>query len=182
MKFLLTCLGLAIAAALGGLAFLYSGVADVAASTPHWALTRWVLSTAMERSVERHAAGITPPPGFDSDEHVREGAREYDEMCAVCHGAPGRKHGHIGAGLNPEPPEFAEESGDEWSAAELFWVTQHGVRMTGMPAFGRSHKDAELWDVVALLKRLPHLSAQQYQALLPPRAAGSSGASQPPEQ
>lgn len=47
--------------------------------------------------------------------------------------------------------------------ARLFWVTKHGIRMTGMPAWGLSHGDGEIWDMVAFIKRLPTLSAREYQ-------------------
>ncbi|MDX1650197.1 MAG: cytochrome c, partial [Myxococcota bacterium] len=72
----------------------------------------------------------------------------------------------------PEPPELAEEAA-EWGDTELFWITKHGVRMTGMPAFGPTHADRELWDVVALVRRLPELSAGEYAALV--EEAGEDG-------
>ena len=154
----LVLVGLAVAV------YVYSGRADVAATSPHWAVTEWVLSTAMERSVEHHAEGIEPPASLDEPARVREGAEAYDAMCVVCHGAPGIEPGPVGQGLEPEPPDLADEAG-EWSAAELFWITKHGVRMTGMPAFGPTHSDAEIWDVVAFLQLLPGLSADRYAAL-----------------
>jgi mono/diheme cytochrome c family protein len=169
MRILLACVGLAVAAAIGGVAFVYSGLADVAATSHHWPPTRWILSTTMESSVRRHAHGITPPDSFDGDDHVHEGAVAYDEMCASCHGAPGSEPGVVGKGLNPEPPDLSKEA-DAWSAAEIFWVTENGVRMTGMPAFGPTHSEDELWDLVALVKRLPRLSTPEYRALLAPRA------------
>ena len=165
MRIVLVSLVVAIAAAGGGLAFMYSGFADVAATSPHWALTRWVLSTSMEKAVERHAKGISPPAFIDEDERVRAGAVAYDAMCAACHGAPGVEPEVIGKGLNPEPPDLAEVT-DRWSPEEIFWITEHGVRMTGMPAFGPTHSDEELWEVVALVRQLPGMSAAEYRALL----------------
>ena len=38
--------------------------------------------------------------------------------------------------------------------------------MTGMPAWGVTHGDTVLWDVVAFLKKLPDLTAEEYQALV----------------
>jgi hypothetical protein len=38
--------------------------------------------------------------------------------------------------------------------------------MTGMPAWGVTHGDDVLWDVVAFLQKLPDLTAEQYQALV----------------
>jgi mono/diheme cytochrome c family protein len=154
-----------VAIAVSALAFVYLGLFDVAATSKHWRVTSWVLSTAMERSVERHARDITAPDYLADPSHVLAGAHAYDEMCADCHGAPGVEAGAVGRGLEPAPPELAEEAG-EWSAAEIFWITSHGVRMTGMPAFGPSHSDEELWDLVAFVRRLPGMTAAEYRALL----------------
>jgi mono/diheme cytochrome c family protein len=164
MKTLGALLAIAVAAGAAGLAFVYSGRADVAATSPHWAVTEWVLSTAMQRSVERHARGIELPGSLDDAARVRAGAEAYDAMCVGCHGAPGVEPGPVGEGLEPEPPELAHEA-EDWSPAELFWVTKHGVRMTGMPAFGPTHSDRDLWDLVAFVQRLPRLSAAEYQSL-----------------
>lgn len=163
-------LSLAAAAALAaGLAFTYAGLADVAATSSHFAVTRWILSTSMERSVKRAARGVTAPEWLDDDARMRAGALEYDAMCAGCHGAPGVEPGVVGRGLNPEPPDLAK-TGDTWSAAEVFWITEHGVRMTGMPAFGPTHSADALWELAAFVKRLPRLSAAEYHALVPAHA------------
>jgi mono/diheme cytochrome c family protein len=77
----------------------------------------------------------------------------------------------VARGLLPEPPELAVVA-EEWSVAELFWITKHGIRMTGMPAFGPTHSDAELWEVVAFLRVLPALTPEAYRALLGPAADG----------
>ena len=52
------------------------------------------------------------------------------------------------------------------TAAEQFWVIKHGIKMTGMPAWGVTHDDEILWDVVAFLGKMPELTAQQYQDLV----------------
>jgi hypothetical protein len=46
------------------------------------------------------------------------------------------------------------------------WIIKHGVKTTGMPAWGITHDDELLWDVVAFLRKLPELTAEQYQALV----------------
>ena len=155
---------LLIAAAVGVLGFVFSGLADVAATSPHWAVTRWFLAAAMERSVKRHARGIEPPADLDQDARVRSGARAYDAMCVGCHGAPGVEPDVVGKGLNPEPPDLARVA-SKWKPSELFWITSNGVRMTGMPAFGPTHSDEELWELVAFVARLPRLSSADYAVL-----------------
>lgn len=158
---------LGLAAALGTVLL---GLPDVAATTPHWPITRWVLSTTMESAVERRAAETRAPDDLADSARIRAGAAAYDAMCVGCHAGPGVEAAALAKGLLPEPPEL-REAADEWSAAELFWITRHGVRMTGMPAFGPTHEDRELWDLVAFLQRLPELSPSQYRVLV--RAAES---------
>lgn len=164
MKTFTALVGLALVALVGGLAFVYSGAADVAATSPHWALTRWLLSTTMERSVRSRAAALTAPPGLDDEDELKDGGEEYAEMCAGCHGAPDEKPGVVARGLNPPPPKLVRAARD-WTLAEVFWITKHGVRMTGMPAFGPTHSDPELWEIAAFVKRLPELDAASYRAL-----------------
>jgi mono/diheme cytochrome c family protein len=63
----------------------------------------------------------------------------------------------------------------EWSDAELFWIVKNGIKMTGMPAFGPTHGDEDLWAIVAIMKELPELSEEAYaervEALSAPAAA-----------
>jgi mono/diheme cytochrome c family protein len=155
---------LALVTLAGGLAFIYSGAADVAATSPHWKLTRWVLSTTMERSVRSRAAALTAPPGLGDEDELRDGGEEYAEMCEGCHGAPDEKPGVVARGLNPRPPKLVHTA-REWTLEQVFWITKHGVRMTGMPAFGPTHSDPELWEIAAFVKRLPDLDAAGYRAL-----------------
>ncbi|HEV2130804.1 MAG TPA: cytochrome c [Longimicrobiaceae bacterium] len=152
------------------LVFIYSGEYSVAATQPHTGLTRWALNTVMERSVRDHAREIEVPPLTDSAQ-IRNGFHHFDAMCVVCHGAPGESPSEIGEGLNPNPPELSEVV-PEWSSAELYWIVKHGIKMSGMPAFGPTHSDDDLWAIVAFLRRLPGISPAQYQSI---RAAYGSG-------
>jgi mono/diheme cytochrome c family protein len=156
---------LAASAAAGAIAAVWLGLPDVAATTPHWRITEWILSTTMEHAVERRAAGMAVPGDLAGSPRIRAGARAYDAMCSDCHGAPGAEPGAVAAGLLPAPPKLEDEA-PTWSAAELFWITRHGIRMTGMPAFGPTHSDRDLWDVVAFLQLLPGMSEPEYRALL----------------
>lgn len=156
--------GLVAAGAVAALGTIYLGLPDVAATTPHWTITEWMLSTTMENAVRRRAADLAVPADLEDPARIRAGASAYDGMCVGCHAAPGVEAGVVAEGLLPPPPELAEEAG-HWEDAELFWITKHGIRMTGMAAFGPTHADAEIWDVVALLRRLPELSPAEYRSL-----------------
>jgi hypothetical protein len=164
MKMMLMTLLLTALLFAGAVAFIYSGAYDVSASTPHGAVSGWIMETTMHSSIERRASQIEVPDLGD-ESLVLEGVNDFEEMCVQCHGAPGKEPDAVGQGLNPPAPDLAE-SANEMTAAELFWVTKHGVKMTGMPAWGSTHEDHALWPVVALITALPELDAAAYEDLL----------------
>lgn len=140
--------------------FVIFGFYDVAATSEHTSLVRWTMHETMENSVRRRAREVPPPPNYDST-MVRHGFEHFHAMCVECHGAPGIDPGETGKGLNPKAPDLAFEV-EEWNDRELFWITKHGVRMTGMPAFGPTHTDADIWGMVAFMKQLPATSPVEY--------------------
>jgi mono/diheme cytochrome c family protein len=159
----IAALGLLLAvAAAGTLAFIYSGLYDIAATTPHFRLTWWVTRTTMEQSVKRHARDIKVPE-LDDPEKVHKGFKNFHEMCVICHGAPGTPASQLSKGLYPEAPDLAEAVKD-WTPAELYVITKRGIKMTGMPAWEPTHSGEELWEIVAFLKLLPTMPADEYQS------------------
>jgi mono/diheme cytochrome c family protein len=148
----------------GAFAFIYSGAYDVAATSPHSHLVQWALSTTMDRSVRSRAVRVEVPDDLSNPVRIREGAAHYVETCEGCHAGPGLEKSEIAQGLNPQAPDLAE-SGEEMSAQELYWVIDHGIKMTGMPAFGPTHDEREMWSMTAFVKALPTLSAAQYAEL-----------------
>ncbi len=146
-----------------GVATAYSGIFDVAASTPHSAFERWLLGATMKRSVVAMAASVGDPPPF-TDGMIKDGFAHYDDMCRVCHGAPGLDRSEIGKGLNPRPPDLSRAV-KEWSPRQLFWIVKNGIKMTGMPSFGATHDDDEVWSIVAFIEKVPEMSAEQYQRI-----------------
>jgi hypothetical protein len=163
MIFLRALIIASIIIAAGIAAFAYSGVYDVGASSPHNGLSNWFMSTTSRSSIRRKASNIDVPY-LDDDGLVLAGVNDFDAMCVGCHGAPGQSPAAVGQGLNPPAPDLSESAG-EMSAAELFWVTKHGIKMTGMPSWGATHDDDALWPVVAFMVRLPKIDAGSYQQL-----------------
>ncbi|MDH3304390.1 MAG: cytochrome c [Gammaproteobacteria bacterium] len=169
MKSLKVVVPLLAIAAILMVGFAYSGLYDVSASAPHSGIVDWLLSTTSDASVKRRAKGILVPDLGD-DAMALAGVNDFDAMCTGCHGAPGQEPEAIGQGLNPSAPDLAEAA-IELTPAELFWVTKHGIKMTGMPAWGATHDDNALWPMVAFMTMLPEMDAEDYQAMLA-RAGG----------
>jgi mono/diheme cytochrome c family protein/ketosteroid isomerase-like protein len=150
-----------LAVVLLGALVVASGALSVAADEPHSSLVFGILDTARERSIETRADDIRVP-ALDDAGMVRRGAGNYDAMCAKCHLAPGMTATELNRGLAPTPPNLAKDANAD--AAEAFWVIKHGIKATGMPAWGKHMEDQYIWDVVAFLRKLPSLSVEQYQA------------------
>ena len=140
-----------------------SGVYDVSALTPHSKAAAWLMNATTHASVERRAKAIEVPELTQAMQQA--GINDFESMCVGCHGRPGRKPNAMGLGLNPKAPDLAK-SGSHLSAAELYWVTKNGIKMTGMPAWGASHGDKELWPVVAFMTELPNLDQLGYETSL----------------
>lgn len=158
-------IGSAILAVIGSASLVvYLGAYDIAADTPHSQPVFWFMTTVRERSIAARAADVVVPTGLDDPKRIASGAAEYDEMCSGCHLAPGMKRTEISRGLYPRAPELRR--GSDLTPAEEFWVVKHGIKMTGMAAWGVTHDDELLWDVVAFLRKLPELTTDQYQALV----------------
>lgn len=168
MRVILGILAVLIVAALGGVVWLYSGAYPVAATERHTALGTWVLETAKRQSVRNHARGTAVPPLGDF-RLVEEGARLFEGRCALCHGSPGSERQGFASAMNPAPPSLSDVVG-RWTSAELHWITRHGLRMTGMPAWSMAQAggltDGEIWSVVALLNQLPTMDAERYRAIV----------------
>jgi cytochrome c1 len=169
-----TLVALAAGGALLAAAVIYGGLYNVASTRQHLQSTHTLLETVMRQSVRLHARDIEVPP-LDDDRVVLRGAGCFRDKCVQCHGAPGVAQGDIGKSMQPLPGPLVDAR-KHWRARELYWVTRHGIKMSGMPAWEFRLTDAELWSVVAFMQRLPDLNAQQYAGLVaqapPPPACG----------
>ena len=144
------------------LVVIYSGVFNVAATVEDSAPLRWVLITAREASIQRRAQAIQSP-ALGAPELVENGFRIFRQDCAMCHTPPGRQVTSMSKGLNPAAPPLAELV--DMNDAELFWVTKHGIRFTGMPAWGSTYGDKDIWSVVSFLRTTSNKQAANYDAL-----------------
>lgn len=116
--------GVILLLAMTGLAVVYRGAFNVAATEEHASFAHWALDTTFHRSVRRRAAAVVPPSSF---------AAAMADASTTAH--------------------------------EVFWLVKHGAKMTGMPAFGPTHDDQTLWNIVALVKELPAMTPERHAAL-----------------
>lgn len=147
-----------------GMAFAWSGIFNVAASSGHWAISNWFLHWVMRNSVRTHAAISTPETIIDRSGMV-SAAGHFAQACASCHGAPGVRPLPVMQRATPHAPDLSVNA-REWSDRQLFWILRHGVKFSGMPAWGADGRDDEIRRMVAFVRALPTMTPAQYQALV----------------
>ena len=171
-----TIIILVAAGAVGSAALLagaYSGLVNVGADDPHLPAVHAFLTMARDRSIEVRSKDIEVP-NLDDEALIRTGAGNYNAMCIGCHLAPGLANTELSQALYPAPPNLAE-IGINGSPAATFWVIKHGIKASGMPAWGNSMGDEYIWGMVAFLNQLPKMDGEQYQALVASSAGHQHG-------
>ncbi|TPG21682.1 cytochrome c [Sphingomonas koreensis] len=143
-------------------AFVWFGVYNIAADAPHSRPAYVLLESLRDRSIAVHARGIRTPADLEAPAHVAAGAGLYAEMCQGCHLGPGIEPTEMAQGLYPQAPELAKDT--DLSPAQKFWIIKHGVKLTAMPAWGKTHPDRLIWDMVAFLQKMPGMTPMQYRA------------------
>lgn len=157
-------LGIAAGAGLVAIALLvHAGGYEVAADRPHLQPVYTLLELGLRQAVRRRARHIPEPPLDDPALRLR-GAACFVAHCQLCHGAPGVPPAPAGLAMSPTPGPLVDAA-RHWRPRELLWIARHGIRMTGMPAWGGRLDDADLWAVTALVLALPGLSPADWRSL-----------------
>ena len=160
--------GFVAAAALAGGALagivVYVGAYDIGADAPHSYPVFWLVEQFRDRAIAVRSRDISVPANLMDVKRLQSGAGLYTEMCSGCHLAPGLEKSEISQGLYPRAPELFREP--QRSAKEQFWIIKHGVKLTAMPAWGKTHSDELIWDMVAFVRQMPKMSPAQYQAVI----------------
>lgn len=154
---------LVVVIVIGALVIVEAGLFDAQASTPHNAIVAWATHATMIHHAQRSALAVTPPKTFTPTETLA-GFQLYDHDCVGCHGAPGVARDHWTDGMLPSPP-YLVDAPRHWTRAQLYWIVDNGVKMTGMPAWGAVHSPGQIWDIVAFLEAQPDLTATDYALL-----------------
>ena len=124
----------------GAVMFIAMGMAPIAADAGHWAATRVLLHSAMSRAVEVRAMKLSAP-ALDDPALLQKGAGHY------------------------ATPPFLPEKLGRMTPEELFWVVNHGIKYTAMPAWGTRGRDDEVWAMVAFLEQIQGMSPRRFREL-----------------
>jgi len=179
-----TLLAAAALGAAGGYVVFKAGWYDIGATALHTQPVHDVLEQGMRESVTYRARDIQVPAGLVAPQRIAAGAAVYRDKCAQCHGAPGFAQSDHGQAMQPVPGPLVDAA-RRWKPAELYWITRHGIKMSGMPAWQFHLADDELWAVVAFMQHLPSLTPAAYRditaASAAPPASSAAGPSLPPD-
>jgi len=152
--------------------FVWSGVYNIGADDTHTRPVYAVLQALRERSIDARAGKLPVPTDLADPDRIQQGSGNYDAMCVGCHLAPGADETELSMGLYPQPPNLSRQPVDP---ARAFWVIKHGIKASGMPAWGKSMNDEYIWNMAAFLQKLPKLDAAQYRALVASSGGHSHG-------
>lgn len=113
-----------------------------------------VATAAKHWLVARRARGLLPPAPPNDAASLTNGQMQFGARCAFCHGQDGRTPTDVGRGLYPRTLNLSLPAVQDYSDAELFVVIKYGIRLSGMPGFGRIHSDQEIWHLVHYVRNL----------------------------
>jgi mono/diheme cytochrome c family protein len=167
-NFILGILFALIALAVGGWWCAKQGYVNFAADQKPSSIEEKLAMSAVDASTDRRAPEgknpVTP-----TEENLAAGAKLYLDHCAGCHGVPSNPESQFAKSFNPPVPAFFKEAPD-MSENQNFYIVQHGIRWTGMPAWDKTLSATQIWQVVAFLSNIEKLPPAA-QAVFGPQAA-----------
>jgi mono/diheme cytochrome c family protein len=112
-------------------------------------------SKAKHYLVHRSSREGIPPALSDQQSAVRGGERLFGTECGACHGNSGHNPTDAGRWMYPRAADLTSRESQSYSDQELFWIIKNGIRLSGMPAFGKVETDEHIWDLVLYVRTLP---------------------------
>jgi mono/diheme cytochrome c family protein len=132
------------------IAVTHLGLFPIGADNPPGRLERTLAGRAMDVYADKHKpAGDSPIAPTAAN--LTAGAQQYEEHCALCHGGAKAKISPMQNQFSPPVPQLVDRIPHD-PQSWMFWVTKHGVRMTGMPAWTGILSDEDIWKIVAFIK------------------------------
>lgn len=154
-SFLFGCLFSVLFVAGAGFLALWLGFYPVNADTdPAWAEKK-LAKMAVDAYVSRQASKLENPIAV-SPEALMDGMKSFKSNCAGCHGFSPQKDSTFADSMYPKAPQFGHK-GLHDEVEEIFWITKHGIRMSGMPAFTKMLSDKEMWSISMFLANFDKL-------------------------
>lgn len=126
--------------------------------------------SAVEALVARTVRRLAVPASYDrlknplppTAENIREGLEHFADHCAVCHANDGSGSTSFGKGMYPKPPDMRAATQGK-TDGEIYYTIEHGIRLSGMPAFGEKGgtDDESTWRLVLFIRHLTQLKPEE---------------------
>lgn len=158
IKFLIGFLMAIVLVALALFCYVRFGFVDPRADLEPGSLEKKLAMPALDASVDRRVSGLKNPIE-PTEANLLSGMKIYQANCSGCHGDISHAHVAFGDSLYPRAPQFVEDKPD-MTENQNFYIIQHGVRLSGMPAWKASLKEQELWQVTTFLSNMDKLPPQ----------------------
>lgn len=173
----------AVALAVGVYLFIVLGGVPLGATAAPLPLEVTLAHAALRANIGAARNTANPLPIDDST--LTAGAKVYHENCAMCHGEPDGEISALAKGMSPDPPQLFNpgEMVTDDPMGVTYWKVTHGIRLSGMPAFGDTLSETERWQVTALVAhadKLPEAVRAAFTSTEPPekrpeKPVGSAG-------
>lgn len=158
LKFLLGFAVAVVVVVTAGFCYVRFGFVDPRADLPVDWLESRIAMPALDSAVDRRAPE-THNPIQPTDDNLIAGMKTYQSNCAGCHGDIQHSHAAFGDGFYPRAPQFVEDAPD-MPENQNFYIIQHGIRLSGMPAWKGALSEQETWQVTTFLSHMDKLSPQ----------------------
>jgi mono/diheme cytochrome c family protein len=138
--------------------FVRLGFFDPRADIPVNSLESAIAMPSFDAAVDRHTApAVNPVPA--TDDNLLAGMKIYQVNCASCHGDIVHRDGMFAEALYPRAPQFLEDAPD-MPDNQNFYIIQHGIRLSGMPAWKQTLTSEQMWQVTTFLHEMDKLPSQ----------------------
>jgi mono/diheme cytochrome c family protein len=161
IKGALVMLAVLVAAGLAGTLIFVKATGLSARATPGPIETTVVRGLRAWSIPAEYAERSNPVPG--NEESIRDGMAHFADHCATCHANDGSGDTAMGKGMFPPAPDMRAGATQELNDGTLFYIIEHGIRFTGMPAWGSGSSEGEelTWHLVNFIRHLPKLTTEE---------------------
>jgi mono/diheme cytochrome c family protein len=134
--------------------YLAFGRPPVATGDAPFPLESRIVNVPLNARIRREMPASAPIQA--TDENLNAGAGIYEDKCEICHGTHDEQSS-IGKTMFPRAPQLwaTHKNGavgvSDDPEGETYWKIKNGIRLTGMPAYGKALTETQLWQVSLLL-------------------------------
>ena len=114
----------------------------------------YLAATARHALVRRSSREAIPQAPSNLRASIEKGDKLFGTECAACHGLDGHNPTDAGRWMYPRAADLTSRDMQLYSDRELFWIVRNGIRLSGMPAFGKVETDEHIWNLAQFVRTL----------------------------